>query len=199
MSHNTWAHRFVGLAVRPLAKTSVTPNQITAVRLATGLAAAAALAAGFLHLGAGLWLLSMLCDRADGMLARLTGKSTPWGHKFDLVSDFLATGLLFIGLGAGMRHGSLGDWAPAMGVAAGLSVCLIFGLVQIIDKMLPSDSAAVPSAAGFDADDTLFIVAPVIWLGGAEEFLIVSAIGAPIALVVTMLALWRIARRSRDL
>ncbi len=198
MSHNTWAHRFVGLAVRPLARTRVTPNQITALRLATGIAAAAALAVGALHVGAALWLVSMLCDRADGILARLTGRTTPWGHKFDLISDFLATGFLFVGLGAGMRHGSLGDWAPAMGVAAGLSVCLIFGLVQVIDKLLPSDSSAVPSAAGFDADDTLFIVAPLIWLGWAEEFLIVSAIGAPIALVVTMLALWRLSGRRRS-
>jgi phosphatidylglycerophosphate synthase len=196
MSHNTWAHRFVGVFVRPLARTPVTPNQITALRLATGIAAAAALATGALHVGAALWLLSMLCDRADGILARLTGKITPWGHRFDLISDFLATGLLFFGLGAGLRHSGFGDWALAMGVAAGLSVCLIFWLVQVIDKLLPGDTAAVPSAAGFDADDTLFVVAPLIWLGWAEEFLIVAAIGAPIALVVTMLALWRLARRA---
>ena len=111
-------------------------------------------------------------------------------------SDFLATGLLLFGLGAGLRHSGFGDWALAMGVAAGLSVCLIFWLVQVIDKLLPGDTAAVPSAAGFDADDTLFVVAPLIWLGWAEEFLIVAAIGAPIALVVTMLALWRLARRA---
>ena len=190
MSHHTWAHRFVGLAVRPLAGTRVTPNQITALRLATGVAAAVALAGGLFHIGAALWLGSMLCDRADGMLARLTGKTTPWGHKFDLVSDFLATGLLFVGLGAGLRGGGLGDWAIVMGVAAGFSVCLIFWFVQIIDARLPADTAAVPGIASFDADDTLFIVAPLIWLGWAEEFLIAAAIGALIVLVITMLALW---------
>ena len=40
MSHNTWIHRGVRILVRPLAKTPVTPNQITTLRLLTGIGAA---------------------------------------------------------------------------------------------------------------------------------------------------------------
>ncbi len=46
MSHNTWIHRTVRIAVRPLAAGPITPNQVTTLRLAVGLVAAAALAHG---------------------------------------------------------------------------------------------------------------------------------------------------------
>ncbi len=41
MSHNTWIHRAVRVAVRPLAAGPITPNQVTTLRLAVGLGAAA--------------------------------------------------------------------------------------------------------------------------------------------------------------
>ena len=97
MSHNTWAHRLVTVAVRPLARTSVTPNQITTLRLVAGLAAALAFAIGggaAAQVGGVLWILSMLCDRADGILARLTGRTSAWGHVYDLICDFTTTTLL---------------------------------------------------------------------------------------------------------
>ena len=46
MSHNTWIHRIVRVGVRPLVATPVTPNQLTTLRLASGLAATAAFAVG---------------------------------------------------------------------------------------------------------------------------------------------------------
>ncbi len=41
MSHNTWIHRAVRVAVRPLAAGPITPNQVTTLRLAVGLGAPA--------------------------------------------------------------------------------------------------------------------------------------------------------------
>lgn len=79
MSHDTWIHRAVRGAVRPLARTPVTPNQVTTLRLITGLAAAAAFAQGgegWRQVGAGLFLVSLFLDRADGELARASGKSS---------------------------------------------------------------------------------------------------------------------------
>ena len=46
ISHNTYIHRMVRPAVRPLVATGITPNHLTTVRLAGGLAAAAAVAVG---------------------------------------------------------------------------------------------------------------------------------------------------------
>jgi archaetidylinositol phosphate synthase len=199
VSHDTWAHRLIVPAVRPLTHTAVTPNQLTAVRLALGVAAAGAFAAGgpaWTHLGGGLWIASMLFDRADGILARLTGQHSDWGHKFDLASDFASTVLLFVGIGAGLGAGTLGAWAPAMGVAAGLAIALIFALVYRIEGLLPADRSAVPSAGGFDADDVLLAVGPIAWLGWLQPFLVVAAVGAPLAALIAA-AIWlRLRQRS---
>ena len=74
MSHDTIIHRIVRPAVRRVALTGVTPNQITTLRLLGGIAAALAFAgpAPWPAIGGGIFLFSMLLDRADGELARQT-------------------------------------------------------------------------------------------------------------------------------
>ena len=117
MSHDTWIHRGVRAPVRRLAKTPVTPNQITTLRLVTGLGAAAAFALGsdpFRHLGAGVFVLSVLLDRADGELARMSGKTSRAGHVYDLFADAVCNAVIFFGLGVGLRGGYFGSWAILM-------------------------------------------------------------------------------------
>lgn len=197
MSHNTWAHRLVAVGVRPLARTGVTPNQVTTLRLVTGLAAAAAFASGmpvWMAVGGGVYILSMLLDRADGMLARLTGKTSHWGHVYDLIADYTVTALLFVSIGIGLRGGGFGDAAIAMGLVAGTAVTIIFVMVQKIEAQLPKAGSAVPTAAGFDPDDTLFVVGPLAWLGWLEPFLLAAAVGAPVAAVITVI-IYRARRR----
>lgn len=201
MSHNTWAHRLVTVAVRPLVRTSITPNQITTLRLVTGLAAALTFATGnavAAQIGGVLWIVSMLCDRADGILARLTGKTSAWGHVYDLICDFIVTVLLFVAIGIGMRDGPFGDLGVWLGLFAGGSIALIFWLLYRLDQLLPTDRAAVPTAAGFDPDDILFVVGPLAWFGWLGEFLIVSSVGAPIAAVLVTGAYFRAVRRKRS-
>ena len=97
--------------VRPLATSIVTPNHITTLRFATALSAF-----GLLAFGQGEWndwaaasfLLSFFLDRADGELARQSGKSSPWGHRYDLVTDALSNILIFLGIGIGLRDSQLG-------------------------------------------------------------------------------------------
>ena len=71
-----WDQRIARLFVRPLVNTPVTPNQITALRLLTGLGACGCLAYGetpVIHWGAGLFVISNFIDHMDGELARLSG------------------------------------------------------------------------------------------------------------------------------
>ena len=93
MSHNTWIHKLSRVTiVNPLAKTRVHPNHLTLVRLVTGLGAVAGFATGavpWVQIGAVAFLVSMLFDRADGDLARVTGRTSPMGHKLDLIADSL--------------------------------------------------------------------------------------------------------------
>ncbi len=184
MSHNTWIHRGVRVLVRPLAKTPVTPNQITVLRLLTGLAAVFCFAIAdpvrWIYWGVGLFVLSMLLDRADGELARLTGKYSAFGHKLDLISDALINGLVFVGIGWGvMRTTDLGVWALAMGVAAGAGVATILWLVMRMEAADGERAGELEGAAGFDPDDGILAV-PVAMLFGLGYWLIIAAaIGAP--------------------
>ena len=183
MSHQTWLHRIVRPAVRPLVATPVTPNHVTTLRLAAGLAAAAALAMpdptarGW---GALLFLLSMLLDRADGELARMSGKSTPWGHRYDLAVDTLCNALAFVGLGYGLRGGAFGAWAPLMGLLAGIAIAVILLIVLRVEARRGPRAGELTSRGGFDADDALLVLPVAVWGGLAEPLLLAAALGAPV-------------------
>jgi phosphatidylglycerophosphate synthase len=182
MSHNTWIHRAVRVAVRPLAGTPIAPNHITALRLALGLTAAGVLAHGdevWRYWGAGIFLFSMFLDRADGELARLSGKTSPRGHTYDLIADSISNAVAFMGLGIGLRDGMFGIWAPPMGIAAGAAIAAILLLVVRLEGLHGARAGELSGAGGFDPDDALIILPIAVWLGGADWLLLASAIGAP--------------------
>ena len=184
MSHNTWIHRGVRVIVRPLAKTAVTPNQITVLRMLTGLAAVFCFAIAdpvhWLYWGVGLFVLSMLLDRADGELARLTGKHSAFGHRLDLISDALINGLVFVGIGWGvMRTTDLGVWGLAMGIAAGAAVATILWLVMRMEAAGGERAGELAGAAGFDPDDGILAVPLAMLFGLGKWLVIAAAIGAP--------------------
>jgi phosphatidylglycerophosphate synthase len=198
MSHNTWIHRAARVVARPLARTPVTPNQVTTLRLAAGLAAAAALAQGesdWRHWGAGLFVLSMYLDRLDGELARLGGKTSPWGHRYDLFSDTLCNALAFLGLGIGLRAGQFGAWAPVMGLVAGLAIAAILWLVVRMEARYGARAGELGSSAGFDPDDAMIAVPVLVWLGLSDWLLAAACLGAP-AFAIYMTLKFRAALRG---
>jgi len=180
ISHNTWIHKVSrAVIVRPLIETSVTPNHLTTLRLVAGLGAALALAVGepvWSMTGAGLFVLSMLLD---GDLARLTGKTSPGGHVYDLVSDATSNSLIFVGLGFGLRGSEYGLWAIPMGVVAGAAVGAILLMVMRIEASEGARAAEIQGAAGFDPDDAILLVPIAILLGWSQGLLVAAAIGAP--------------------
>jgi archaetidylinositol phosphate synthase len=187
MSHDTWMHRVVRLGVRPLADTRVTPNQLTTLRLGAGIGAGALLAQGgqpWFDLGAALFLVGMLLDRADGDLARLTGKTSRWGHTYDLVSDALSNAIAFVGLGLGLRAGAFGVWAPGMGLVAGVAVAAILWLVMKMERRHGARAGELRGVAGFDADDAMLVLPAMVWLNLADWLLAAASIGAPVFAVL---------------
>ena len=184
MSHNTWIHRVARVTVvKPLVPTRVTPNQLTTARLATGIAAAAAVGSGvdlWRDVGAAIFVLSVILDRADGDLARLTGRTSPSGHRYDMIADAVSNALILIGLGVGLRGGEYGSWAVPMGFLAGLAVAAILGMVMRIEEMEGHRAAELPSFAGFDADDAVLLIPLFIWLGQAEGLLLAAVLVAPL-------------------
>ena len=87
------ARPLAAVVVVPLARTGITPNQVTFATLPVFLAGAAVLALlpswGALIAGAGIIELSYVLDCADGQLARLKGTSSPVGAHLDFLMDEL--------------------------------------------------------------------------------------------------------------
>ncbi|MEK9724586.1 MAG: CDP-alcohol phosphatidyltransferase family protein, partial [Rhodospirillaceae bacterium] len=175
--------------------TPVTPNHLTAGRLVSGVAACTCFGVGEREWdiwGGWLWLFSAFLDRADGELARVSGKTSPGGHKFDLFCDVTVTSLFFLGAGVGLRHGVLGDWAILLGVMGALGVFAAEVFAEIIDQMnKDTGEKAYPGFAGFDFDDVLYLFAPVVWLGWQMPFVVGASVGAPAFAVLTWVKLQR--------
>ncbi|MBO43376.1 MAG: CDP-alcohol phosphatidyltransferase [Rhodospirillaceae bacterium] len=187
MSHNTWIHLLARTAVKPLVTSQVSPNHLTTVRLTTGLAAAGALGVGHFpwpDVGAALFIFSMLMDRADGELARQSGKSSPKGHKYDLIADCICNALIFVGLGASLRDSPYGYWAILMGIVAGIGVTAVFFMVMRLEKNQGEGAAELQSYAKFDPDDAMLVVPIAIWCGWSTPLLLSAVIGAPVFAII---------------
>ena len=176
--------------MRRVAPLGITPNQITTLRLFTGLAAAACFAAGTkssFDVGAGVFVLSMLLDRADGELARQTGQTSKSGHRYDLASDWIGTVAAFLGTGIGLA-GSLGEIAIALGLVAGVGTGVLFWQSNVLKLENPPGYRAPNGRILFDPDDAMLALPLFIWMGLAASVLVVAAALAP------ALAIWRMAR-----
>ncbi|MEH2252933.1 CDP-alcohol phosphatidyltransferase family protein [Nostoc sp.] len=184
-----WDAQLAYWLVRPLKDSWVNPNHLTTVRLVTGLAAGIAMSttgyayavgdAIWANIGAGLFALSNFLDHTDGELARLSGKSSKWGHQYDLASDAIIHILLFVCIGYGLREGKFGWWALLMGIVSGVSVACIFHLRNQMEQRLGKDASRQPNFAGFDIEDVLYLFPIVTLLDGLEPLLMAATIGAP--------------------
>jgi phosphatidylglycerophosphate synthase len=87
------ARPLAAVVIVPLARTSITPNQVTLATLPVFLAGAAVMIAvrswGGLVAAAAILEFSYVLDCADGQLARLKGTSSPVGAHLDFLMDEL--------------------------------------------------------------------------------------------------------------
>ena len=201
MSHDTLIHRAASPLVSVAAALGLSPDQLTALRLATGLGAASLFAVGpgaATAAGAGLLLASLLLDRADGALARRTGRFSARGHRLDLWADGLSTVSVFLGLGWGLR-GSLGGWGPALGVAAGASVVVVFALVNAREGAArPPRYASRRRRVVIDPDDAMALLPALLWLHWATPVLVAAAVLTPLTAAALVVAGTRGAAAGRQ-
>ena len=199
-----WDARLARRLVAPLKDSHVTPNHLTSLRLAVGLAAAAAFLPGtygWSNLGALLLILSNFLDHTDGELARISGKSSQVGHWYDLASDAAVTILLFVAIGVGV--GSNGDdWLPASpiacGAVAGAAIALTFYLRMRIESLAGKSAAKQASLGGFETEDVLYLLPLVTLFDGLEPFLIAASIGAPLFALWVVFDYRRVLRRLQS-
>jgi archaetidylinositol phosphate synthase len=198
-----WDARLARRLITPLKNSWVTPNTLTTLRLGVGLAAAAAFVPGtygWSNVAALLLILSNFLDHTDGELARISGKSSRFGHLYDLASDAAVTVLLFVAMGAGLtgRHGLLLDLPPvALGAAAGVAIALIFWLRMQIEELAGKGASRQASISGFETEDVLYLLPLVTLCNGVVPFLTAASIGAPLFAVWVIFDYRRHLRRTR--
>jgi phosphatidylglycerophosphate synthase len=179
-----WDARLAAWLITPLVDSPIHPNCLTTLRLTAGLLGAWLFAGGTLvNLAALCIVLSNFLDHTDGELARLSGKTSRIGHRYDLLSDALVTIGMFVGIGIGLA-GVVGPYAIVLGVIAGGAVAGIFHLRNIIESRHGKTATRQPGFAGFEAEDVLYLLPLVTLSGQLNAFLFAAAVGAPIALLI---------------
>ena len=122
-SYTTGARSLASRSVTSLARTGVTPNVLTATGVSLCLAAAVLVPFEnhgtllFFWLAAGIFVVGSLLDILDGALARVGGKTTPFGAFIDSTTDRVGEGAMLAAIALVFaRHGR--DWAVVLAVAA---------------------------------------------------------------------------------
>lgn len=118
-----------------LAKTPVTPNQLTWLMTIVGVVGGAVLALP------GLWAavvsalliqVYLLLDCSDGELARWTGKTSLAGVYLDRVGAYFTEAAVLVALGF-RASAVLPDWYTVLGLAAALGAILIKAETDLVD------------------------------------------------------------------
>ena len=180
--HEAWDRRIARYLVRPLVGTYVTPNHLTSVRLAVGLAGVIGLSVGdyfWANLGAIGFAFSNFLDHADGELARISGQLSEWGHYYDLFCDALIHTLLFVCIGVGLSDSFPRGVSILMGFIAGISVSSIFWFRMKIEDRRGKQAVPQLRWAGFEMEDIMYLVPFVALLEGLQLFLTLAATISP--------------------
>ena len=179
-------------AVRLLARTAITPNEITwsGFLLSAGAAALIItehlLAAGFMVLAAGL------CDTLDGALARVTNRTTRFGAILDSTLDRVSEAVLLLGI--------LVLYARAQFLPG-----VILAGIALSGSLLVSYVRARAEAAGLECEAGLFtrvervIILALGLLLSQIDYALVTAIGviALFSLLTTVQRLLHVRRQTR--
>jgi phosphatidylglycerophosphate synthase len=198
-----WDAKLARQLVLPLSNGRVTPNDLTTVRLATGLAAAAAFIPGtyaWSNIAALLLVVSNFLDHADGELARISGKTSRFGHFYDLACDTAVTVLLFVAMGIGVRarSGIPLDIPPVvLGAIAGTAIALIFFLRMRIEEMAGKEASRQGAFHGFETEDVLYLLPLVTVFDGVIPLLLAASVGAPLFASRVVLEYYRLLRSPK--
>jgi phosphatidylglycerophosphate synthase len=191
-----WDQWLARQIVRPLVYTPVTPNHITTLRLLLGLAACGLFATGSrpeILYAAGFFMVSNFVDHMDGELARLSGKSSRFGHHYDNFCDAFIHVALFVAIGFGLRESWIGEWAPYLGLIAGVSVSALFFMFGLIEQRVGTRQAHQPQFKGFHLEDVMYFIGPITW-GGGLIMLLLAGVG-----LAPLYALWIVWHERRVL
>jgi phosphatidylglycerophosphate synthase len=180
--------RRLSLAVtRRLVRTRLTPNAMTLVSVAIGLAGAPfflSSAPVFQVIGALLFLTHSILDGCDGELARLKFLESRGGAVLDFWGDNVVHGAVFTAIAVGWAVHAGALWPLALGALAVVSTGLVAltvwrrGLLAwTLDEHAPPRARLV---AALVHRDFIYVILALAMFGKAGWFVVVTAVGAPL-------------------
>jgi phosphatidylglycerophosphate synthase len=184
--------RRISLALtRRLCVTAVTPNTMTLVSLAVGLAGAPfflSSAPGYQLAGALLFLTHSVLDGCDGELARLKFLESRWGAVLDVVGDNLVHSVVFACMTAGWSLYLHSVWPIVIG---GVAIASTLSIAAVVygRGMRASTDGGPSSAVSRVADvvvyrDFIYLIVFLAAFGRAHWFVAITAVGAPVFLLL---------------
>ncbi|MGY8991794.1 MAG: CDP-alcohol phosphatidyltransferase family protein [Rhodospirillales bacterium] len=206
MKSPPWDQRVARILVKPLVKSPVTPNQLTALTLITAITGAGLVATGeqaATNWGVGLFVWARFLDHCDGELARQKGTTSKLGYYLDYIVGALSYGTLFACIGIGLRSTEmkgwhLGDLPLLLGFAGMLSaIASMFvniGIDQYQGRDESGDAIGYPGIAGFELEDGIYLIAPITWFGFLAPFFVLTSIGAAVYLLWSLWCFFRLRR-----
>ena len=190
-----WDSRLARVLVQPFVDTPLHPNHLTTLSLLVGLSGAVSFGLGSslsIALGAGLYMLSMFLDHTDGELARLSGKTSEFGHRYDRAVDLLVKSAVFAGMGIGVARATGTSEPIWMGLVCGAAFVAIFVGHDQIHARTRMGIPDQPASGGFEIEDILYLIGPITWLGGLAGFLWIASLGAPVYASIVWIRFWRL-------
>jgi archaetidylinositol phosphate synthase len=198
MTMKPYDQRLANLLVTPLKNTPVHPNHLTTLTLILGQAAAwtFAFAIDLAWLAALLYILAVFSDHMDGELARMTGKTSAFGHDYDYIVGGINYTTLFIGIGIGLQEH--GMWTLILGFAAGLSNPFILYLRMRMEIDHGTEAVEHPAFGGFEIEDFIYLIGPITWFAGILWFFVPYALGNVGYLIWTLTEYHRWKKQKQD-
>ena len=180
-----------------LARTHITPNQVTLVNTALGFGCAAMLASmsyWFRLCGALLFLLSITLDGVDGELARLRMLESRFGERLDVITDNIVHVAVFAGIAIGcyrLSNSSAYFYVLAV-LLAGFGACAVSvnRAMNVASEQAHRWIGQVERATGRDFAYILVVLA-------IFDRLYYFIWGAALGTHVFALSLWRLTSRYR--
>ncbi|HTZ05243.1 MAG TPA: CDP-alcohol phosphatidyltransferase family protein [Gaiellaceae bacterium] len=163
--YTTGARRLARRSVAGLARTSVTPNMLTATGVSLCIVAAVLVPFEsrneilFYWLGAVLFVIGSLLDILDGALARVGEKSTPFGAFLDSTTDRVGESAMLAAIGLVLSR-------------QGNDIAVVFTILAVAGSILVSYTRAKAEGLGLRGD---------VGLGSRAERVVVITAGLVLA------------------
>ena len=208
--------RSISLAVsRRLAGTRVTPNQMTFIAVAIGLAGAPfflSMRPGIQVIGGILFLLHSILDGCDGELARLKFQESRYGGILDFWGDNVVHAAIFAAMALGLWRAKGHPWILWCGASAVFFTAACAAFVYRRTMTAPKEGPLYTSVAlqaetklsrmadAVSRRDFIYLILIMSIFGVADWFVISSAVIIPAYFLALSVVAWndrRVARSPR--